>query len=506
MRVVDRRVEEVRPKPNKPYAYRRVYTSLEPGGVKEYFYGETSIFSRDEAFKRFAEKPYVVIQEKDHALLITPKWTGIRAGWLVFQNESFYVYRVDRFALWAGLVAEELRSEFDLEPKFKTLKLQGEYLTGSEEELEKAWRLYRSDLLRREDGLGIRVKAGRFVSLALKLLKDGVIPWAVREVKMDMKWQTDIRLRPYQQEALEFWLRHGNMTLLFPFGAGKTYMAVVAIALLSRPTLIVVPTLTLVRQWVDMLKAHLKGPRIGEYSGERKLDGEVVVATYQTALEKLSKRRWGLLVFDEAHHYPAPTYSRLAYIDADYRLSLTATPWREDGHSEYIYLLGGYPYGSDWNRLVEEGWIRKPPVYLHVSTGKFWVLKRLVEKSHGRLLVYCDSIRLGRELSRALNIPYVYGEYSTAKRLEMVEKHEKLIVSRVFDEGVDIPDLKTIVEYDFQWGSRRQEAQRCGRILHSVYTGTEYHIVMTPEELEKYGRRLQSLYARDFDVRVIEED
>ena len=89
------------------------------------------------------------------------------------------------------------------------------------------------------------------------------------------------------------------------------------------------------------------------------------------------------------------------------------------------------------------------------------------------------------------------------KRLEMVEKHPKLIVSRVFDEGVSLPDLRAVIEYDFLGGSRRQEAQRAGRLLHSVYEGTEYHIIMTPEELEKYGKRLQSLYARDFEIKIL---
>jgi len=170
MKVIERNVVEVRPKPGKPYSYRRVYTDLKPGPVTEYSYGDTSVFTRDGAFKDFADKPYIVIQQKDHALLVTPKWTGIRAGWLVTQNESFYVFRVDRFALWAGLVPPELREEFGLEARFKTLRLEGSYLVGSEEELREAWRRYRSDLLRRERGKGIRVKSGRRCARSLSWL------------------------------------------------------------------------------------------------------------------------------------------------------------------------------------------------------------------------------------------------------------------------------------------------------------------------------------------------
>jgi len=489
------------------YRYRDVYTLLPVGSYKEYNYGDISVYTKgdDESFNAFMEKPYIVIQQNAQSLLITPKWTGIRAGWLVNQNESFYVYRVDRFALWAGLIPDELKDEFDLEARFKTLRLEEGYLVGSEEELREAWRRYRPDLLRRERGKGIRVKSGRIVSLSLKLLKDGVIPWTSKHVKASWKWKTDIQLRPYQREALEFWLRNGCMTLLFPFGGGKTFTAIAVISAVSDKTLIVVPSLTLVGQWVRALKKHLSGPRIGEYSGERKTEGDVIVATYQTALDKLARRKWRLLIFDEGHHYPAPSYSRLAFLDADYRLTLTGTPWREDGHSEYIYLLGGYPYGSDWNRLVKEGWIRKPPVYLHVTAAKLWTLKRLVQRLAAPLLVFCDTVALGKEAAKALGIPYVYGVHSVKKRLEMVEKHKRLIVSRVFDEGISLPELRTVIEYDMLFGSRRQEAQRAGRLLHSVYEGTEYHIIMTPEELEKYGKRLQSLYARDFEIKLVKE-
>lgn len=121
------------------------------------------------------------------------------------------------------------------------------------------------------------------------------------------------------------------------------------------------------------------------------------------------------------------------------------------------------------------------------------------------LLVFCDTVALGKEAEKALGIHYIYGKHSVKKRLEMVEKHKRLIVSRVFDEGISLPELRTVVEYDMLFGSRRQEAQRAGRLLHSVYEGTEYHIIMTPEELERYGKRLQSLYARDFEIKLVKE-
>jgi SNF2 family DNA or RNA helicase len=191
---------------------------------------------------------------------------------------------VDHYAIWAGLTPKEFHAELDLkEPRFKTLKVQGDYLVGSEEEAVKAWRLYRSDLLRREPGRGLRIKSGRAFSLVLKLVKDGVIPYSPKPVEPKRTWKCDVELRPYQLEALRFFLNYGNMVLLWPAGAGKTTFSIKAIAEVSGKTLIICPGLSLVAQWEKELRKHVEGPRIAVYAGKRREKGDVTITTYMGA-------------------------------------------------------------------------------------------------------------------------------------------------------------------------------------------------------------------------------
>ena len=499
-KVVERRVSEFSPRGRG--RYRLVYTELEKGPVREYAYPDTSIYSRSVEFQGFCTRPYLILPEKDHFLLIVPRWVPIHAGWLIMQTEGYNVYRLDHYAVWAGLVPKEILQELDFKPRFETLRLVGQHLVGSETEVQDAWTRYKSDLLRREKGRGIRVKSGRLFSLACKLIRDGVIPFQARPVKVLNRWSTDVKLRSYQEEALKFWLEHGFMVLIWPFGAGKTFLAIKAIAAVSGSTLIVTPGLSLVGQWIKVLKQHLKGARAAEYTGERKERGDVTVTTYASA-SAFKKEHFKLMVIDEAHHLPADWYSQLAFFNADYRLCLTGSPFREDGRTELIYALGGPPYGSDWERLVSEGWVRKPPVYVHVTPFKWTVLQELMVQMKGRTLIYCDTIELGKEASKLLGVPFVYGAHSMKKRLKMVETHERLICSRIFDEGLDLPDLAGMIELDFLYGSRRQELQRTGRLMHSAWSGAEYHILMSPDEFEAYRKRLFGLYAKGFDIKLL---
>jgi DNA excision repair protein ERCC-3 len=209
------------------------------------------------------------------------------------------------------------------------------------------------------------------------------------------------------------------------------------------------------------------------------------------------------MIVDEVHHLPAPTYSRLAFIHSDYRLGLSATPWREDGHSEYIYGLCGFPHGSAWDRLVNEGWIRKPPVYVHITPYKISTAYKLAETLKPKLIIYSDTISLGEDLSRRLKIPFVHGKHTMKKRLEILKEHDRIVASRIFDEGMDIPQLRSVIEVDYLGGSRRQEAQRAFRLCHSAYEGIEHHLLMTPEEYEAYGKRLWGVYQRGLEIKFI---
>lgn len=132
---------------------------------------------------------------------------------------------------------------------------------------------------------------------------------------------------------------------------------------------------------------------------------------------------------------------------------------------------------------------------------KFPAAVRLARELQPKLLIYSNSLDAGRELTHSLKIPFVYEKNSMQKRLKILEEHNRIITSKIFDEGMDIPGLRSIIEYDFLYGSRRQEAQRAFRLCHSAFEGIEHHILMTPEEFKAYGRRLWGLYQRGIEIK-----
>jgi len=481
-------------------------TYLSKGEYTEFHYRpSTSFYTQDESLIEFFKKPYIILSEQDHFLLITPRWTGIHAGWLDPRStDQFNIFRVDRLALWANLIPKELMKEFEFpKPPLKDVYIEGKHLIGPYDELQKAWRKYRDHLVRREVR-GIRIHKEKIISLYERMLLDGILPFVPKRVKVVDKWKVDFELRPYQKEAFEFWKRHGAMALIWPFGAGKSFFATRLIAAVSGPTLIVTPSKAVLRTFERYLCEHLHGPRIGVWYAEEKRWADVVVTTYHSVIKdkKRFKGPWKLLIYDEAHHWPAPMYTAIGFLQTEYRIGLSGSPWREDGKTHLIYMLAGPPYGHDWARLIREGWVRKPKIFLHITKYKLGECLRLVKTLPPRLLVYCDSIELGKQAEKLLGIPFLYGRHSSRYREKVLIEHDKLICSRIFDEGIDLPDLRSMIELDFLGGSRRQESQRAGRLMHCLYDGAQYHILMTDEEYHRYGKRLHSLYARGFEIHL----
>jgi DNA excision repair protein ERCC-3 len=472
---------------------------------------------RSRAADEWARRPYVVLPQDDgSALVIVPAWLDLQVGWLVNETGSHRIYRVDHYALWAGLVPEEFSDLVEL-PGLN-LMISGDHLIGPEKDLEEAWKKYREFLLRRDEK-GIKIKEGERWNLLLALVRDGVLPFMPTPVEVRNKWRTNgLELRDYQKVAFERFLRTGAVTVTWPPGAGKTTFAVACIAAVSGKTLVVVPSVSILRRWADELRRWIpSGPRISLlYSGSNGSQAaDIIISTYQSALKRFvgSDREFDLLVVDEAHHLPADTFSKLATIRAKYRIALTASPFREDGRTELIYALGGFPVATGWEDLMKRGIVTKPEVVVYVTNYKLQALNLLMKKilkdwKDGTVIVYCDYIDEGRQVAAFLenvlrtDVPFVYGETSLRERYEMLEKHRVIVATRVFDEGMDIPDLVASVEYSFLFGSRRQELQRAGRLMHSLWKGVKHYVIMTPEEYESYRKRFLPLIGRGITVRV----
>ena len=118
-----------------------------------------------------------------------------------------------------------------------------------------------------------------------------------------------------------------------------------------------------------------------------------------------------------------------------------------------------------------------------------------------KTLIFCDTIDLGKNISKDLNIPYIYGD--TADRLHIIENNKVTAVSRVMDLGISIKDLQRIIEVDFLFGSRQQELQRTVRLMNSLEKDTKHDIIMTEKEMEKYGKRLWALQEKGFHIKVV---
>jgi len=148
--------------------------------------------------------------------------------------------------------------------------------------------------------------------------------------------------------------------------------------------------------------------------------------------------------------------------------------------------------------------IKKPQITLFVLKtiyDKLRKLDQLLAMETGKTIIFCDSIDLGKKIASKYDLTFVFGE--TTRRLEKIRENEIVVVSRVGDEGLSIPEIDTLIEVDFLYGSRMQESQRSGRLLHSRKEATNHYILMTEEELEKYGKRLLALYEKGYRINIV---
>ncbi|WP_104171867.1 MULTISPECIES: DNA repair helicase XPB [unclassified Cryobacterium] len=322
-------------------------------------------------------------------------------------------------------------------------------------------------------------------------------------------------LRDYQNKAVSSFFDGGSGVVVLPCGAGKTLVGAGAMATAKTNTLILVTNTVSARQWRDELlkRTTLTADEIGEYSGQVKEVRPVTIATYQilTAkrkgeyahLELLDAMDWGLVIYDEVHLLPAPVFKLTAELQARRRLGLTATLVREDGREGDVFsLIGPKRFDAPWKEIEAQGFISPASCFevridlpqserlsyaaaadderyrmAATAPAKLDVVKRLVAKHPGeRILVigqYLDQID---ELAEALNAPKLTGATPVDERERLyqafrVGEEKLLVVSKVANFSVDLPEATVAIQVSGSFGSRQEEAQRLGRLLRPKESG-----------------------------------
>jgi len=349
-------------------------------------------------------------------------------------------------------------------------------------------------------------------------------------------------LRPYQRQAVESFSEGGSGVVVLPCGAGKTLVGAGAMADTRTTTLILVTNTVSARQWRDELlrRTSLTADEIGEYSGQVKEIKPVTIATYQilTAKRKgqyahlalLDALDWGLVLYDEVHLLPAPVFKLTADLQARRRLGLTATLVREDGREGDVFsLIGPKRFDAPWKEIEAQGFISPAACYevridlpaderleyaaaadedryrlAATAPAKIEVARRLVERHPGeRVLVigqYLDQID---ELAEALNAPQITGATPIPEREELFQGFRDgsiplLVVSKVANFSVDLPEASVAIQVSGSFGSRQEEAQRLGRLLRpkqSNHTASFYTLIARDTVDQDFAQNRQRFLA-----------
>ncbi|MFZ7137889.1 MAG: DEAD/DEAH box helicase [archaeon] len=456
-----------------------------------------------ECLDQFFKEPYVLLPKKGHEYyVIVPKFLKMQVGYLEHSTPSYNVFVVNKYVRWLSEIPKPIQDKLRFPKPLPFKVYEGMLLTG-EENQDRAWSDYRKFLHQREGKDKIRIKKGYSYKLVAQLIEEGTLPFIPRPVdESDLRVWKGAGFEKYskiceeknivelQQKTWNTFLEHGAIGIYWAFGAGKSMFGHRIIGSVKGPKLVVVPSVMLKEQWHDRLKKF--NPEV--------LD-EVTVETYHS-FKKVQKENWTVVIFDEHQHLPANTFINLSTLKTKYRVGCSGSPFREDGRENYIFALTGYPVGMAWEDLLKLQIVKAPQFRVYVVGNKREKDKKLEEllKIPVKTLIFCDSLDYGEQLSRKFEIPFVYG--ATKDRLEIIRNSQVSVVSRVGDEGLSIADLERVIEVAFLFGSRMQESQRFGRLMHSA-KGSQHIIIMTKQEFDRYQKRLRAIVERGFKIEYV---
>ena len=361
-------------------------------------------------------------------------------------------------------------------------------------------------------------------------------------------------LRDYQRQAVQSFWAGGSGVVVLPCGAGKTLVGAAAMAEAAATTLILVTNTVAGRQWKRELieRTSLTEEEIGEYSGEKKEIRPVTIATYQVItrrskgeykhLELFDSRDWGLVVYDEVHLLPAPVFRMTADLQSRRRLGLTATLVREDGREGDVFsLIGPKRYDAPWKDIEAQGWIAPAECVevrvtltdnerLQYATAeaeeryklcatartKAPVVKAILDQhpDEPALVIgaYLDQLH---ELGEALDAPIIEGSTKNKEREELFDAFRRgeisrLVVSKVANFSIDLPEASVAVQVSGTFGSRQEEAQRLGRLLRpkSERKQAHFYSVVSRDTLDTdyAAHRQRFLAEQGYAYRIVDAD
>lgn len=343
----------------------------------------------------------------------------------------------------------------------------------------------------------------------------------------------------------------GFGTIVLPCGSGKTIVGMQIMDMLKTSTLIITTNISAVHQWIDELldKTNLTKDQIAEYTGENKEIKPVTVATYQVLTWRPDKegpfphfslfhqRPWGLIIYDEVHMLPAPVFRVVAELQAVRRVGLTATLVREDGCEGYVFsLVGPKRYDVPWKELERDKWIATAecvevridlPSYREIeyavagarekhkiasqNPDKLPLVKQIIQKySEDKILVIGQYLEQLDQIARELNAPIITGKTPTAERDRIYGEFRKgnirvLVVSKVANFAIDLPDASLAIQVSGTFGSRQEEAQRLGRILRPKERTSRFFTLITRNTVEEEfsSNRQKFLAEQGYSYRIV---
>lgn len=354
-------------------------------------------------------------------------------------------------------------------------------------------------------------------------------------------------IREYQKAAADALVGNkgpgtGFGTIVLPCGAGKTIVGMQIMNLLKTSTLIITTNISAVHQWIQELldKTNLTAEQIAEYTGENKNIQQVTVATYQILTWRPEKdgpyphfsifreRPWGLIIYDEVHMLPAPVFRVVAELQAVRRVGLTATLVREDGCEGYVFsLVGPKRYDVPWKELEHSGWIataecveirldlpeadeinyavagaRVKHRIASENPKKFEITQEIIRRfPQDKILVIGQYLDQLTGFAEKLSAPIITGKTPNSERDKIYSdfregKIHVLVVSKVANFAIDLPDASVAIQISGTFGSRQEEAQRLGRILRPKERTSRFFTLITRNTVEEdFGSNRQKFLA-----------